>query len=63
MNLTIAKYLTPKGYDINKSGIAPDYEVDYTESDFINDKDPQLDAAKDVLKKVLRSKFELAARN
>lgn len=63
MNLTIAKYLTPKGYDINKSGIAPDYEVDYTEYDFINDKDPQLDAAKDVLKKVLRSKFELAARN
>ncbi len=60
MNLTIAKYLTPKGYDINKSGIAPDYEVDYTEYDFINDKDPQLDAAKDVLKKVLRSKYELA---
>lgn len=60
MNLTIAKYLTPKGYDINKTGILPDYEVEYTEQDFIHDKDPQLDTAKKILRNLLKSKYELA---
>lgn len=60
MNLTIAKYLTPKGYDINRTGISPDYEVEYTEKDFINDKDPQLDKAKSVIKNLIKTKFEIA---
>lgn len=63
MNLTIAKYLTPKGYDINKTGIAPDYEIEYTESDFMNDRDPQLDKAKSVIRSLLKSKYELARNN
>ena len=63
MNLTIAKYLTPKGSDINKKGITPDYEVDYTENDFIKDKDPQLDMAKNVVKKLISSQEELANVN
>lgn len=60
MNLTIAKYLTPKGYDINKKGISPDYEVNYTEADFIKDKDPQLDEAKKIIKKLIDNQKQLA---
>ena len=63
MNLTIAKYLTPKGYDINKKGIEPDYEVEFTESDYLNNKDPQLDKAKAVMKGMLKTKYELAKNN
>ena len=60
MNLTIAKYLTPKGYDINQKGITPDYEVDYTETDFLKDKDPQLDTAKRIMHKLISSQKQLA---
>lgn len=49
LNLTIAKYLTPKGTDINKVGIIPDYKIDYTYKDHINHKDPQLEKAKNIL--------------
>lgn len=60
MNLTIAKYLTPKGYDINKKGISPDYEVNYTENDFRLDKDPQLDEAKKIIHKLITNQKQLA---
>ena len=63
MNLTIAKYLTPKGYDINKQGITPDYKVEYTQKDFIQDKDPQLDEAKKIINGLIKSKNELAKAN
>lgn len=33
LNLTIAKYLTPKGTDINKKGINPDVRVSFTVND------------------------------
>ena len=52
MNLTIAKYLTPNGSDINKKGILPDYEVKYTQKDYYAQKDPQLDAAKKIMLKL-----------
>ncbi len=55
LNLTIAKYLTPKGNDLNKNGITPDYVVSYTEQDFLKNRDPQLDKAKDVLKNLIKS--------
>jgi carboxyl-terminal processing protease len=45
MNITISKYLTPNGTDINKKGIQPDILVPYTEKDFYKDQDPQLDKA------------------
>ena len=51
VNITIAKYLTPKGTDINKLGIKPDIEIG-KEFDFhINDtdKDIQLETAKSLL--------------
>lgn len=63
MNLTIAKYLTPKGYDINKKGISPDYEVDYTENDFLKNRDPQLDEAKKIMRKLITSQKQLANAN
>ena len=50
MNVTIAKYLTPKGHDIHKNGIKPDYEVKISTDDIKAGKDPQLDKAISVLK-------------
>lgn len=49
LNLTIAKYLTPNGSDINKKGITPDYVVNYTEKDVISHKDPQREKAEKIL--------------
>lgn len=51
MNLTIAKYLTPNGTDINKNGIKPDYTVALSHDDFINNNDSQLNYAKNLLEK------------
>lgn len=51
LKLTVAKWLTPNGDSINKNGIKPDIEVDYTEEDYKAGKDPQLDKAISVLKK------------
>ncbi|HEY9745825.1 MAG TPA: S41 family peptidase [Oculatellaceae cyanobacterium] len=45
LNITISKYLTPNGTDINKKGITPDITVPYTEADFLAQRDPQLDRA------------------
>ena len=52
LNVTIARYLTPNGTDINKLGIKPDVEVG-TDIDFlIEDKtDVQLEKAKEILNK------------
>lgn len=49
MNLTIAKYLTPNGSDINKKGIVPDYIVKYTEQDYYANRDPQLEEAQKII--------------
>lgn len=46
LNLTIAKYLTPKGKDINKKGISPDIEVRFKPEDIEAKKDVQLESAK-----------------
>jgi len=52
VNVTIAKYLTPNGTDINKLGIKPDIEIG-NEWDFFNNSqnDVQLDKAREVLAK------------
>lgn len=49
IKLTIAKWLTPKGHDLNKEGLEPDEKVELTDEDFQNDRDPQLDRALDIL--------------
>ena len=46
LRLTIAKWLTPKGTEINGAGIAPDVAVAETE---VAGQDPQLDKAKQLL--------------
>ena len=50
VNVTIARYLTPNGTDINKLGIKPDIEVG-TDLDFLveNKPDVQLEKAKEIL--------------
>lgn len=53
LNLTIAKYLTPAGHDINKKGIKPDVEVKLSEKDIINRNDVQLNKAKIILAKMI----------
>ncbi len=54
MNLTIARYLTPKGVDINKKGIEPDFIVNFSHNDFINNFDPQLAYAKKYLEREIK---------
>lgn len=54
MNLTIAKYLTPNGADINNKGVKPDYTVNISKRDLENNVDVQLNAAKDYLEKEIR---------
>jgi len=45
VKVTIAKWLTPNGIDINKSGINPDIEVELSFDDYMNERDIQLDRA------------------
>ena len=55
MNITISKYFTPAGTDINKKGIAPDIRVRFTEADLKARRDPQLKEAVSFLKKKIAS--------
>lgn len=50
VKITVAKWLTPKGNQINNEGITPDVEVELTDDDWNNDRDPQLDKAIEILK-------------
>ena len=52
LNVTIARYLTPNGTDINKLGIKPDIEIG-TDLDFLGNSknDVQLEKAKEILTK------------
>jgi carboxyl-terminal processing protease len=51
LRVTIAKWYTPLDRNITENGISPDIEVKRSAEDFESDKDPQLDAAIDWLKK------------
>lgn len=50
LKVTIAKWQTPKGRDINKNGLEPDIKVERTAKDFEEGKDPQMDKALELLK-------------
>ena len=54
MNLTIAKYLTHSGRDINEKGIEPDYEVTFTRDDVNKNFDRQLEFAKNLIAKEIK---------
>jgi carboxyl-terminal processing protease len=51
LKVTIAKWYTPGGININKNGINPDKEVKRSDDDIKNGRDPQLDTAVQQLSK------------
>lgn len=53
VNITIQKYLTPNGTDINKKGIEPDILVELSDDDIKNKDDKQLKKANEVLQDLI----------
>lgn len=49
LKVTIARWFTPAGVNIDDDGIAPDVDVEFTEADFENETDSQLDKALELL--------------
>lgn len=45
LKVTIARWYTPQGHNIDGQGIKPDQDVELTADDWQNDRDPQLQAA------------------
>lgn len=54
VKITVARWLTPLGNQINKVGIKADEEVKLTREDFEADRDPQFDRALEVMYKKLQ---------
>jgi carboxyl-terminal processing protease len=46
LKVTIARWFTPNGVNIDKEGIKPDTEIKLSEEDFKSQRDPQLETAK-----------------
>ena len=71
LTVTVAKYLTPSGKDINKNGIEPDVRADLllndknklTNSDLGTIKDSQYLAAENILLKKYRSEIRINSYN
>ncbi len=59
INITIQKYLTPNGTDINKKGITPDLVVELTEENVKNKDDVQLKKAIEVMQNMINGKMVL----
>lgn len=55
MNVTIQKYLTPNGTDINKKGITPDIEVKLTDKNIEEKDDVQLKRANELLLTMIKN--------
>lgn len=49
LRITVSKWLTPLGTDIDHSGITPDVMVDFSEEDIENEEDVQLNRAIEIL--------------
>lgn len=54
LRITIAKWLTPLKKSIHEVGLDPDIEVDLTNEDFENKRDPQYDRAMEEIKKLIQ---------
>jgi len=50
LKITIANWLTPNGNHITNVGLEPDIEVELTDEDYKEDRDPQLDKAIEIIK-------------
>lgn len=55
INITIQRYLTPSGTDINKKGITPDILIELTDEDIKNKDDKQLKKASEVLQDLINN--------
>jgi carboxyl-terminal processing protease len=55
VKITVAKWMTPSGDYIMEKGIIPDIEVKLSKEDYDNDRDPQLDRAKEILKEKIQN--------
>lgn len=53
VKITVARWLTPKGEQINQKGINPDEKVPLTRDDFNNKKDPQYEKALEMLRSLM----------
>ncbi|NTU50751.1 MAG: peptidase S41, partial [Desulfobulbaceae bacterium] len=51
VRVTIARWFTPKGRQINDIGLTPDVIVEITEADYNAELDPQLQKAEEILLK------------
>ena len=49
LRVSVAKWLTPAGKNINGEGLSPDIEVELSDEDYDNDRDPQLDKALEII--------------
>lgn len=56
LNVTVSKYLTPNGTDIDHKGVSPDVEIKMTLDDYRNLKDVQLEEAKRIALQAIKSK-------
>jgi len=50
IKITVARWETPNGTQIDSQGLAPDVEVEYTQKEYDQGQDPQLDKAVELLK-------------
>ena len=50
LKITVAKWFTPNGTSITDEGLKPDVEIELTQEDTDNDRDPQLDKAIEIIK-------------
>ena len=55
LRVSIAEWLTPSQKNINGEGLIPDIEVELSDEDYNNDKDPQLDKALSEIHKINES--------
>lgn len=55
VRITIARWLTPNERQIHEVGLTPDYEVDLTEQDILDELDPQLEKAIEVLLELIEN--------
>ncbi|OGI25502.1 MAG: hypothetical protein A3J76_03600 [Candidatus Moranbacteria bacterium RBG_13_45_13] len=54
LRITIARWLTPNGEYIMEKGINPDIDVDLTDDDYNNDRDPQMEKAVEIMKEKMK---------
>lgn len=60
IRVTIARWLTPKGRQINEVGIEPDYTVEFTEADITAKQDVQKEKAIELLKELIAGTLNLS---